>query len=261
MLKGLSWFGPPLDDFVPTPNTFDAPDLATPAWLARPQTEWVSPAEFLDLWRPEWKVTFPPLYAALGKWQRLWRHGDGRPNQGFFVRGKLLFKVGFYSDRLCGPCPEPRIEILRRLHDSALASHCVRHTTAARVQARYYWRGMWNDVNHFVLSCVTCQRNRAVKRAPWAAAQIMGTPVFCWHHLHMDWTVGFPPSRLQDSSKPFDSILPFIDRLSGMCRFVPACATDTAEETAVHFINNVVRHHGCPDRIIADNDVRWRAGF
>ena len=29
----------------------------------------------------------------------------------------------------------------------------------------------------------------------------------------------------------------------------------------MHFLNNVIRHHGCPDRIIADNDVRLRAGF
>jgi len=46
-----------------------------------------------------------------------------------------------------------------------------------------------------------------------------------------------------------------------MCRFVPARASDTAEDTAVHLINNVIRHHGCPDRIIADNDTRLRAGF
>ena len=44
-------------------------------------------------------------------------------------------------------------------------------------------------------------------------------------------------------------------------RFVCARETDTAEDTAVHLINNVIWHHGCLDRIIADNDIRLRAGF
>jgi len=89
---------------------------------------------------------------------------------------------------------------------------------------------------------------------------MIGTPDFPWQHLHMDWTVGFPPSKL-DEGKPYDAILTFIDRLTGMARFVPARASDTAEKTALHLINNAIRHHGCPDRIIADNDSRLRAGF
>ena len=137
----------------------------TPPWLARLHEEWVSPTEFHTLWQPRWKETSSPLYAATPKWQRLWRNGAGRPHQGFFVRDNLLFKVGFFTDRLCVPCPDARIEILRQLHDSAMAGHCGRHKTAARPQERYYWRGMWADVNKFVLSSVVCQRNRAVKRA------------------------------------------------------------------------------------------------
>ena len=200
------------------------------------------------------------MYNSTARWQRLWRNGRGLPLQGYFVRDGLLFKSGFYSDRLCVPCPTARIEILRKLHDSALAGHCGRHKTACRVQERFYWKGMWKDISHFVLSCVTCQRHRAVKRAPWGSAQMIGTPDVAWQHLHMDWTVGFPPSKT-DSDKTFDSILTIICRLSGCACFIAANASDTAEETAIHLINNVIRHHGCPDKIIADNDVRLRAGF
>ena len=81
-----------------------------------------------------------------------------------------------------------------------------------------------------------------------------------WQHLHMDWTVGFPPSRIE-KGKPVNSILTFIDRLSGMAHFVPCRSTDPAAETAIHFLNQVIRHHGRPKSIIADNDVRLRAGF
>ena len=220
----------------------------------------VNPTAFLDLWRDLLKTSLAPLYEETPKWQRLWRNGQGTPLRGFFVRGGLLFRTGCYCDRLCVPCPEARVEILKGLHGSALAGHNGVRKTACRVQERYWWPGMWGDINNFVLPCVTCQRNRAVKQSPWESAQVIGTPDFAWQHLHMEWTVGFPPSRI-DKGKPFNSILTFIDRLSGMAYFVPCRSTDTAAETAVHLINHVIRHHGCPKRIIADNDVRLRAGF
>jgi len=66
----------------------------------------VCPTQFLDLWLPDWNKTFAPLYAASPKWQRIWRNGIGLPRQGYFVRDKLLYKTGFFSDRLCVPCPE-----------------------------------------------------------------------------------------------------------------------------------------------------------
>ena len=75
----------------------------------------------------------------------------------------------------------------------------------------------------------------------------------------MDWTFDFPPSKL-DAVLSYDSILTVVNRLSGMCRFVPARPNDSAEETTVHLINNVIRHHGCPHKIIADNDTQ-RAGI
>ena len=178
-LQDLSRFGPAPDDPCIVPTTFDQVDPATPPWLAQLQDEWTKPTKFQDLWRDNWKTDFAALYAVTPQWQRLWRHGQGLPQRGYFVRGGLMFKIGCYCDRLCVPCPGTRIEILRSLHDCALAGHSGVHYMAARVQERYWWPGMWGDINEFVLSCATCQRNRAVKRAPWGSTQIIGTSDFC----------------------------------------------------------------------------------
>jgi len=109
---------------------------------------------------------FKPLYSSTAAWRRVWCKGRGLQAHGCFVRGDLLFKQGPYSDRLCVPCLHARVAILKQLHDTPMAGHGGRHKTAARIQERYYWTGMWADIKRFVLSCVTCQRNRAVKRAP-----------------------------------------------------------------------------------------------
>ena len=84
-LKDLSRFGPAPGDGIAPPNAFDGPEPDTPAWLSKLQNEWVDPKEFLDLWRSDWKTTFGPLYAASRQWQRMWRQGDGSPQQDFFV--------------------------------------------------------------------------------------------------------------------------------------------------------------------------------
>jgi len=177
-----------LDDPSPRPTP------ETPEWLEDLRKEWLDPREFRNLWQDDWVSRFKPLYSSTLAWRRVWRKGQGLQAQGYFVRDNLLFKLGPYSDRLCVPCPDARVAILQRLHDLPIAGHCGRHKTVARIQERYYWTGMWTDIKRYVLSCVTCQRNRAVKRAPWGDAQVIGVPDFCWQHVHMDWTVGFPNS-------------------------------------------------------------------
>ena len=102
-LAHLSWFGPPTSGPVDAPTAFAGPGPETPTWLARLQDESVNPTEILDPWRPDLVLQFTPLYSETSKWQRLWHNGAGCPHRGFFVRVGLLFKTGFYSDRLCLP--------------------------------------------------------------------------------------------------------------------------------------------------------------
>ena len=155
----MTHFGPAPPTVPLTNSVFDTADPAIPAWLEQLQDEWVDPTGFFHLWRPNRKKMFPPLYTKEGGGrQPLWCNGQGRPRQGQFVRGGLICKVSSFSDRLCVPCTAARAEILRRLHDSTLAGHCGRRKNAARVHERFYWGGMWGDIHHFVLSCLTCQR-------------------------------------------------------------------------------------------------------
>ena len=86
-LQGLERLGPPPDDPCVIPNTFDQIDPVTPPWLEQLHKESANPTAFLDLWWDDLKTSFKPLYAKSPKWQRLWRNGQGTPQQGFFARG------------------------------------------------------------------------------------------------------------------------------------------------------------------------------
>ena len=149
-LQGLSRFGPLPNDPCVIPNTFAQIDPAIPPWFEQLHEECVNPTEFLDRWRDDWKTPFAPLYAETLKWQRLWRNGHGTPQRGFCVRGGVMFRTCCYCDRLCVPCPEARGEILKGLHDFSLAGHNGVQKTTCRVHERYWWPGMWGDINNFV---------------------------------------------------------------------------------------------------------------
>ena len=77
-----------------------------------------------------------------------------------------------------------------------------------------------------------------------------------WQCVHLDWISGF-----EKSPEGYDAILVFIDSLTGMVHLQPCKKTDTAKDTARHFMHNVVRLHGMPVSVVSDRDVRLRAHF
>ena len=72
----------------------------------------------------------------------------------------------------------------------------------------------------------------------------------------MDWLSGIPPDK-----EGRDTILVFIDALTGMLHFQACKKTDTSKDTARHFVHNVGRLHGMPEVVVSDRDIRLRANF
>jgi transposase InsO family protein len=63
-----------------------------------------------------------------------------------------------HEDTLVVWAPEAvRQEIIHGCHASRFAGHCGEFRTIERIQTRYFWPGMTNDVKNFIKSCSTCQ--------------------------------------------------------------------------------------------------------
>jgi hypothetical protein len=58
-----------------------------------------------------------------------------------------------------------------------------------------------------------------------------------------------------------DVILVVIDRFSKVAKFGPTKTTTTTVETTTLFFNMWVRHHGMPEVIISDQDVKFIVEF
>ena len=72
----------------------------------------------------------------------------------------------------------------------------------------------------------------------------------------MDFIVGLP--RTQNGN---DSIWVIVDRLTKVARFIPVKATYRGDKLAQLYIDNVLRLHGVPSRIILERGTQFIACF
>ncbi|OWY91369.1 hypothetical protein PHMEG_00040078, partial [Phytophthora megakarya] len=148
-----------------------------------------------------------------------------------------------------------RARIIHEYHDTPVGGHLGREKTFSAVSRDFYWPRQYKWVRKWVRTCEICQR---VKPSPSSRAPLRSLPIptDVWRSVSMDFFFGLPPDE-----KRRNGVLVFVDRFSKMVHFVPVSAEVTAEESAVHFVDAVFRHHGLPESIISDRDPRFTAAF
>ena len=238
----------------------DASDLSAAATVVDPAEMCAGSAAFrhvtledpqMDQYRREW----PELYQEDSDLAEIWKQkGDER--WGYFVQRGLLWKFGPAGARLCVPQKASKVPILQAMHDSKLAAHAGIRRTLARAAGNFYWKGMHGDVTRYVESCHICQTAKEDRRKRMGDARAHQVPEAPWDVVHLDWISGFKPSP-----EGYDSVLVFVDALTGMVHLQACKKTDTSKDTAKHFVRNVVRLHGMPKGVVSDRDIRLRAHF
>ena len=68
-------------------------------------------------------------------------------------------------------------------------------------------------------------------------------------------------TELPRTARGHDAILTVVDRLSKMVHWIPCTKAIGAEATAHIFMDHVFKHHGLPEVIIGDRDLRWSSAF
>ncbi|KJE93004.1 hypothetical protein CAOG_08740 [Capsaspora owczarzaki ATCC 30864] len=66
---------------------------------------------------------------------------------------------------------------------------------------------------------------------------------------------------LEDYSQGFNAVMVCIDRLTRVAHFIPTTKSVTAEESAQLFLENVVKLHGVPVRVLSDHGPQFIAKF
>ncbi|WMV25861.1 hypothetical protein MTR67_019246 [Solanum verrucosum] len=74
--------------------------------------------------------------------------------------------------------------------------------------------------------------------------------------INMDFITGLPKSR-----RPHDSIWVIVDRMTKSAHFLPVKTTNTAEDYAKLYVQEIMRLHGVPISIISDRGAQFTAQF
>ena len=148
-----------------------------------------------------------------------------------------------------------RNQILAAHHDTPLAGHPGKHKTVALVMRNYWWPGMRNNAETYVLACPNCQVNKTRTGPIKAPLLPHDAPPYPWHTIGIDFVGPLP------ISDGYDFICTIVDKLTKMVILVPCTTKITAEGTARIYRDNVLRRFGIPKKIISDRGPQFVSEF
>ena len=111
-------------------------------------------------------------------------------------------------------------------------------------------------IAQFVAHCDTCQRIKAEHQKPARLLQPLPIPVWKWDEIGMDFVVGLPRKQ-----KGHDSIWVIVDRLTKAAHFIPVRTNYGGEKLAKLYVENIVKLHGVPSRIVSDRGTQFTSRF
>ena len=110
---------------------------------------------------------------------------------------------------------------------------------------------MWHDLLHNVIYAKGLKQSIR-NQQPWP----LPIPVWKWDQIGMDFVNGLPKTL-----KGNDSIWVIVDRLTKVAHFIPVRTKYSGDKLAQLYVDNIVKLHGVPSRIVSDRDTQFTSKF
>lgn len=146
---------------------------------------------------------------------------------------------------------EHREMILREYHAMPTAAHLGVFKTHRRICLRYYWPGMFADIQTFIKNCDTCS---AYKHSTKPTLGLMGKPKVCSRPFQVVSVDLVGP--LPRSTSGFTFLLVVTCCFSKYTLLFPLRRA-TSANVAKNFENYVILAHGVPETVIVDNGTQF----
>ncbi|KAH0784702.1 hypothetical protein KY290_004300 [Solanum tuberosum] len=168
-----------------------------------------------------------------------------------FQKGLLLFK----NHLVIPKDASLRLMLLEEFHASKIGGHAGVAHTFHRLSSNFYWVGMRSDVKKFISKCQICQQMKDSQLKPAGLLSPLPIPSEIFAEISMDFITSLP------SSQGRTVILVIVDRLSKYGHFIALSANFTSQKVAEVFVQEFVRFHGFPTKIIFDRDPIFISEF
>ena len=160
----------------------------------------------------------------------------------WYPRGKG-HKVDRKVKQLCLP-PSLRDDVLKSYHDSVIGGHQGIERTYHKLQLKYFWLDMWNDVDCYVRSCLECQQGKVYthgRRAPLNPI----APEEPFFKVHMDIL------ELPETPEKYKYVLLLVDQFSKWPEAFPLKRM-TAKDVAHILYTEIICRYGAFRSLITD---------
>jgi hypothetical protein len=177
----------------------------------------------------------------------------------YFVQNELLYHIWHTPAKRHIPernvvrlyIPRTMVDtVLNNCHDHVLAAHFGFQRTYDRIRQRYFWKGMYKDVDNWVRSCVSCAQRKTHRHkviAPMVTMKVPGP----FQRVSVD-VLG--PLPITVSGNRY--VLCFTDHCTRWPILVPLAET-SAPTVARAFFDHVICVHGCPDNLLSDRGANF----
>ena len=177
----------------------------------------------------------------------------------YFVHDQLLYHIWHTPAKRHVPernvvrlyIPRTIIDtVLNNCHDHVLAAHFGFQRTYDRIRQRYFWKGMYKDVDNWVRSCISCSQRKTHRHKVLTPMVTMKVPE-PFQRVSVD-VLGPLPITLSGNRH----VLCFTDHCTRWPILVPLPET-SATTVARAFFDQVICLHGCPETLLSDRGANF----
>ena len=169
-----------------------------------------------------------------------------KPDEKYKIVEDTLYRKKRINDEIRWLKVSRRYEIegvMYMMHDHPLSAHFSVRKTYDKIRERYYWSGMFKDVETYVKTCWNCQmRGKPNNKNELNSIRIVEP----FYQIGIDY-VG--PLPITENGNRY--IITAMDYFTKWPE-AKAVAEATAKETAGFIYEDIICRHGCPKRILTD---------
>ena len=171
-----------------------------------------------------------------------------KESKDFEIKGGILYRKG--SKRLQRVLKEDKIDsVIFIMHNHPIGGHFGKDATYNRINTRFWWKGMYRDIEKHIKTCDSCQRRENKGGSGYLNPIEVGRP---FERIGIDF-VG-PLERTKNGNK---YILVATDYLTKWPE-AKAMREATAENVVKFIYKRIICRHGCPKIILSDRGTHFR---